>query len=505
MRQVFTLWPTDSANLAGQGLDSAGMPLWSRRSGQVMRPVRWTRADGFMIAIVTALVAALALIVPVDLVSTIAALALAILAIGLAVAGLLHHRRTVTALHLRLEENRRWNETIFNRTGIALWREDWSVARDEVLRLLQDGVRDMQGYFAAHPDELRALRKAVIIKDVNSFALLRAGATDKTELTGSLDRILPDTDQTFVQWLVAFARGDSVYRSETHLTDANGNAVDTLFTAGLPTDMRGFEDILVSDLDITEYKATQERLAKAELDVARAARVTTMGALSASIAHEVNSPLAAIISNAEASMRWIRRERPDVEEAAVALRNVVDAASRAKAVVERTRAFLSNSPGTMERHDVARLIQEAILLIERELRASGVSIHIDATPGLPPVMADAVNIQQVIVNLALNAAQAMRDLDGPRDVKIAAWLDEGRVQVSVRDHGHGIDKETQKSIFDPFFSTKPGGMGMRLAICRTCIASHGGRLWVNSRPGDGAIFRFDLQTAPDPDEDHTLV
>lgn len=495
VRHVFTLWPSGGAAASDQGLDADGMPLWASGLEGCAPPPRWTGRDWTMSVLIVALVAALALIVPADLASSLAAAGLAVLAIGLAIAGLFFHRRKVAELQRRLDESLRWNETIFERSGIALWREDWSEARDAVLRLLRSGVRDMQAYFAAHPDELRAIRRAVIIKDVNGFAVERSGASSKDQLLGSLDRILPDTDQTFVQWLVAFARGDSLYRSETHLTAANGETTHTLFTAGLPTDMRGFQDILVSDLDITEYKATQERLARAEIEVSRAARVTTMGALSASIAHEVNSPLAAIISSAEATLQWLGREEPDLVEAAASVRNVLDAARRAKSVVESTRAFLSKSPTALGRHDMARLVHEAVRLVDGEIRALGASIHIDAIDGVPPVLVDAVNIQQVVVNLVLNAAQAMSTQSGPRDITISVRPDDARVRVEVSDKGAGIGPAAMKTMFDPFFSTKPGGMGMGLAICRTCISAYGGRLWATSSVGEGSTFHFDLPAA----------
>lgn len=500
MRQVFTLWPTDSRSV-GQGLDQDGLPLWAVRSGEAPPAAHWTGREWGMTLIVVVLVIALALIVPADTAGVLAAALVAATAIGLAIAGLFYHRRSLARLERELDQARRWNDTIFNRTGIALWREDWSAARDEVLKLLRSGVRDMQAHFAAHPEQLRAIRKSVIIKDVNDFALVRTGASSKEELIGSLDRILPDTDQTFVQWLVGFARGDGFYRSETHLTNAHGEPVDTLFTAGLPSDMRGFEDILVSDLDITDYKAMQARLAQAELDVARAARASTLGALSASIAHEVNSPLAAIVTHAEASLRWLGRDEPDVAEVKEGLRSVVEAARRAQSVVERTRAYLSNSPATLVPCDTAQLIQEAVLLADRELRAHGTSVHLHVRDGLPAVLADAVNIQQVLVNLVLNAAQAMNEMDGPRDITISAWEEGGRVRVDVADRGPGIDPDTLQSIFEPFYSTKQGGMGMGLAICRTCIGANGGRLWVTSSVGDGSTFHFDLAAAGDRADD----
>lgn len=491
MRQVFTLWPEEAVG-ERTGVDPHGMPVWANAQGTNPRQVRWSRTDIVLACLIAVLAVALALAGLSGFGGQTLVLFLGLSLAAAAVAAILHHRRTMARLQTRLDDSERWNDTIFERTGIALWREDWSFARDEVLRLLRAGVRDMQAYFAAHPEELRAIRKAVTIKDVNGFAVTRSGAAGKDELVGSLDRILPDTDQTFVQWLVAFARGDEFYRSETHLTDATGNPVDTLFTAGLPKDMRGFEDILVSDLDITEYKATQKRLAQAELDIARAARVTTMGALSASIAHEVISPLAAIGSHAEAGLRWIERDQPDLREVAESLQHIAEAATRAQSVIERTRAYLGNNPLDLRPHDIAPLIREAILLIDHELRTLGASVHFDLRDGLPPVMADPVNMQQVVVNLVLNAAQAMQDMNGPRDITIAAAERGDRIRVEIADRGPGIDPDTMKSMFEPFYSTKEGGMGMGLAICRNCIMAHGGRLWASSSLGEGTTFHFEL-------------
>lgn len=404
-------------------------------------------------------------------------------------------QRRISALQTRFHLSERWNETIFERSGLALWREDWTAARDAVLTLMKDGVRDMEAYFAARPEEARAIRRAVIVKDVNGYAVARMGAPGKEALTGSLDSILPDTDQTFIQWLVAFERGDAFYRSETHITRPDGSATDTLFTAALPRNMDEFEDILIHDLDITEFKQAQARLAAAELELARAARITTMGALSASIAHEVNSPLAAIISHAEAGLRWLRRAEPDLDEVEAALVNVMEDSKRARSVVERTRAFLSNTPPQTEELDLAETVRGAIALLDRDLRAHGVSIHVDAQDDLPPARADKVNMQQVLINLMVNGCQAMDAVDGPRDLTVTVRRDGPALRVDVRDVGTGIEEAQLNAIFSPFFSTKPNGMGMGLAICRTCVESHGGRLWVTSQPGKGSTFHFTVPAA----------
>ncbi|MFG6080233.1 ATP-binding protein [Paracoccus litorisediminis] len=495
MRQVFTLWPTGDHAAPRRNLAPDGMPGWAGQKGPAAQAARWTGQDWLFLGVASLPVLALGLLVADGLHLTIATSLICALAIGLAALAIATHRRRIAALQQALEDSRRWNDTLFQRSGISLWREDWSHARDAVLELLGQGVRDMQSHFAAHPDQLRAIRRGVIIKDVNDFAVLRAGADSKEQLLGSLDNLLPDTDQTFVQWLVAFANGDSFYRSETHITMPDGQEVDTLFTAGLPGNHREFEDILVSDLDITAYKTTQALLAQAEQDLARAMRVSTMGALTASIAHEVNSPLAAIMSSAEAALRWLGRDTPDLPEAREAIGNVVAAASRARVVVEQTRAFLSNASQKAAPQDMAEIARDSVTLIERELRAHGVSTHIDAPEGLAPVMADRVNIQQVMVNLMMNAAQAMEDAPGQRDLTIALRPVPGGIGVAIRDKGPGIAPERLQTIFQPFYSTREGGMGMGLAICKSCIEAHGGRIWAETAPGGGAVFHFELPLA----------
>jgi C4-dicarboxylate-specific signal transduction histidine kinase len=311
-----------------------------------------------------------------------------------------------------------------------------------------------------------------------------------------LDRILPDDDNTFVQWLVALARGDTLYRSEARLHLADGVIKDTLFYATLPRDMRGFEDILVSDLDITAYKAAQSRVAQGEVEIAKAARIATMGALTASIAHEVNSPLAAIVTSSEAALLWLRREQPDIQEAVSAMLTVNQQAIRAQSVVDRARAYVNHSPIAMTPQSIGALVCEAIQLIQRDLLALRTAIHIDVPDQLPHVLADAVNIQQILVNLILNAAQAMEGKVTLKEISLSAEVTQRMMIVTVNDSGPGIDPELLPSIFDPFFTTKPQGMGMGLAICKTCIAAQGGELWVTNRPGQGAAFHFSLPLAP---------
>ena len=381
---------------------------------------------------------------------------------------------------------------IFDRAGISMWLEDWTAAGHAVKALREAGVEDIECYYSSRPDELRALCSQIIVKDVNTFTLEETGATDKGAYLGPLDRLLPPTDQTFVQWLVAFGRGDRFFRSEAHVVRADGSQADTLFTAMLPQDLDGFAEIIVTALDVTAFKRAQTRLATADAELARASRITTVGALSASIAHEVNSPLAVIVANAEAALRWLRRPEPNVRDALVALDDVVAAAKRARDVISRTRSYLGNAACQFSSIDLLQAARDAILLVERELRAHGATVLIAADGEIPLIKADLIQVQQVFVNLFLNAAQAMTECVGRRDIVVAIRREAAFMAVDVVDTGPGIVEDRHARIFDPFHSTKPGGMGMGLAICRNLIDAHGGDIWIDAAPGGGAAFHFTL-------------
>ncbi|NKE47118.1 sensor histidine kinase [Roseomonas frigidaquae] len=392
----------------------------------------------------------------------------------------------------RQAESEARSHAVFERAGISMWREDWTAVGHAIIALKQAGIHDMQAHFTAHPDEARRLRQQVVIRDVNAFTVQMMGAPGKQAFLGTLDRILPDTDNTFIQWIIAFANDAPFYRSEAHITRPDGSVLDTLFVAALPDSIDGFRDIIVTSIDITSFKAAQARLVAAETEVARAARISTIGALTAGIAHEVNSPLSAIVTNAEACLRWLRRPQPDLAEAEAAAADVIADATRARDVVARTRAFLSNSPRRGGPIDLAETVRNAMLLVERELRDLGASVHFDADEDLPHIVADPIQIQQVVVNLLLNGAQAMQDMPGPRDLTVTLRKDDESMRLAVHDRGVGIAPEILPRVFDPFYSTKPGGMGMGLAICRNCVEAHGGRMGVASTPGAGTTFQFSL-------------
>jgi PAS domain S-box-containing protein len=254
-------------------------------------------------------------------------------------------------------------------------------------------------------------------------------------------------------------------------------------------------------VDITERKRAEEvlhqrevSLREAQTELAHVSRVTTMGELSASLAHEVNQPLAGIITNANASLRWLRGESPNLNEACEAIRRIIRDGTRAGDVVSRMRALFKKTRSTQERLDINDAIEEVVMLTQSEVRRSKVALRTELTTNLPSVIGDRVQLQQVLMNLILNGIEALSTVeDRPRDLVIRTQRSEGdQVCVSVQDSGIGFDPKNADQIFDAFHTTKSGGLGMGLSISRSIVENHGGRLWAVLNDGPGATFQFTL-------------
>lgn len=246
--------------------------------------------------------------------------------------------------------------------------------------------------------------------------------------------------------------------------------------------------------DIEDRRHAEEQLRRSQAELSHVSRITTMGELAASIAHEVNQPLAAIAANGGACLRWLSADPPNLDEARTAAHRIVRDASRAGDVITRIRGFLRKTPAEKKTLDINRTIREVIALVPSETIETGVSVRMDPADRLPAVMGDRVQLQQVILNLAMNAIESMASVtDRTRSLLISTRIEEtGKVLVSVSDTGVGIDTNQAEAIFDAFYTTKPEGLGLGLAISRSIIESHGGRLWVEANPGPGATFHFTL-------------
>jgi PAS domain S-box-containing protein len=256
--------------------------------------------------------------------------------------------------------------------------------------------------------------------------------------------------------------------------------------------------------DISERKLAEESMrAKdnalqiARTELARVSRLTTLGELTASIAHEVNQPIGAMATNAAACARWLAAKPPDMAEAQAALANIVADGKRAGEVIARIRALTKRQAPRMEPLDVNRKVREVLALAEHELKIHDIVIRADLAPQLPSVAGDRVQLQQVLLNLIVNAIEAMSGVhDRARELNIVtAAKDAGAVVVEVRDSGPGLDEEDTERLFEPFYTTKGEGIGIGLSISRSIVEAHGGRLWATSNEPYGAVFRFSLPVA----------
>ncbi|MEA2922985.1 MAG: two-component system, LuxR family, sensor kinase FixL [Alphaproteobacteria bacterium] len=244
--------------------------------------------------------------------------------------------------------------------------------------------------------------------------------------------------------------------------------------------------------DVTERKRAEEALQQAQAELAHVTRLTTLGELTASIAHEVNQPLAAIVTNGEACLRWLAYRPPELEEVRGAVESMISDGVRASEVVWGLRGLLKKSAPQRALLDLNDVIEQLVLLVERELLNNRVSLRLELAPALPVVLGDRVQLQQVIMNLAINGIQSMVSVtDRRRELLIRSCQGEdGQVLIEVRDDGVGIDPKNMHQLFNAFFTTKPNGMGMGLSISRSIIEAHGGRIWASSNAGPGATFAF---------------
>jgi PAS domain S-box-containing protein len=252
-------------------------------------------------------------------------------------------------------------------------------------------------------------------------------------------------------------------------------------------------------MDVTERRQAEkerERLRQAQADLAHINRATTMGELTASLAHEINQPIAAAVTDARTCLRWLAREQPDIGEARETAARMVKAVTRASDIISRLRQLFKKGAPQTNLVDVSEVIQEMVALLRGEASRYSVSILTELSADLPRVMADRVQLQQVLMNLMLNGIEAMQDTKSGGQLTIKSLMAEsGQLLISVSDTGVGLPREKADQIFNAFFSTKTQGTGMGLSISRSIIESHGGRLWATSNSGRGATFNFILPTA----------
>jgi PAS domain S-box-containing protein len=312
--------------------------------------------------------------------------------------------------------------------------------------------------------------------------LQRTHPEDRAKWQGTLDRAIAEKSEYEVEFRILLPDG----------------SVKHIHTVGHPVlnasgDLAQF---VGSSTDITERKLAEEALRQAQVDLARVSRVTTMGELTASLAHEVNQPIAAAVTDAKTCLRWLTRDEPDLEEAREAASRMAKNVTRAADIISRVGLLFKKVSPQRELVDVNEVVREMIVLLRSEATRYSISVLTELASDLPQVMGDRVQLQQVLMNLLLNGMDAMKDVDTTRDLIINSQpATNEQVMVSVSDTGVGLPPQQAEQIFNAFFTTKPYGTGMGLRISRSIIESHGGRLWAANNSPRGASFCFTLPTA----------
>ena len=348
---------------------------------------------------------------------------------------------------------------LLSSTGCYIWRRTTNeiICSDETYRIF--------GIDAGTPVTLQLFASRIHPDDVNRFnARVEARRTDGTRSEGEYRLLLPDGSIKFVRML-----------SQATATENGGVELTGVIQ------------------DVTEARVAEQTLGKLRSELAHVTRVTTLGALTASIAHEVNQPLAGIVTNASTCLRMLGTDPPNIEGARDTARRTLRDGERASEVIARLRALFSKKTTTTGSLDLNEATREVVALSMSELQRQHVAVSLELAADLPPVRGDRVQLQQVILNLLLNASDAMSTVaDRPRELVIATSSDGADVHVSVCDTGTGFDAGNHDRLFDAFYTTKSGGMGMGLSVSRSIMELHSGRLWATRNRGPGATFSLSV-------------
>ena len=391
-----------------------------------------------------------------------AVVVIAFLLTSLIVTGLVEKARSQTEAALDAEAALREQASLLNLTHDSIFVRDMN----DVITYWNHGAEELYGWTA----------EEVVGKRVTTHQLL------KTVFPAPLDKIDAELLRSG-RW-----EGELVH------TKADGTQVVVTSRWSLLRDERQRPlTVLETNNDVTNRKQAEEALRQAQADLAHISRVTTMGELAASLAHEVNQPIAAVVTHADACLRWLARDTPDLEEARAAAMRIMKDGTRASEIINRIRLFFKKSTPERETVDVNSVIREMIVLLRTEMARYSISVRTELAADLPQVMGDRVQLQQVMMNLIMNSIAAMKDVDGKRELAIKAQrAEDEELMVCVRDTGVGLPPQQADKVFDAFFTTKLDGTGMGLSISRSIIESHGGRLWAADNCPRGASFHFIL-------------
>lgn len=399
----------------------------------------------------------------------------------------------------RADAQRRASEqryrAMFEAAGFATWEADWS----ETLRIVAEALpagEDARAWLAARPDVVQSAMDRALIRTANPAAADLFDAASPAELDGAdlAGRYAPDSVGAFAHILAELASGAGDAEAEVRFRIPGRRMVDAVLRITVLPESEAGSHVLAMAVDVTERNETRARMEATSAELAHAGRVSILGQLAASIAHEVNQPLTAIITFGKSGLRWLSRPEPDLAETQGCLERIVANGTRAADVIGRVRTLARKTSPQAEPLNLTELVDDTVALLQREARAAEVTIRKASAPGALQAVGDRVQVQQVLVNLLMNGIQAMREIqDRRRELAIVVeTMPDATVRLAVRDSGEGFADGDPNRIFEPFFTTKAEGMGMGLSICRSIIEAQGGRISARNNDGPGATVAFTL-------------
>ncbi|MCP8882325.1 PAS domain S-box protein [Devosia sp. XJ19-1] len=399
----------------------------------------------------------------------------------------------------RLAESEYRSRKLFEAMALGIWELDFRDMKAYVYNLVQQGLlRDLFSYWRDNPDFVTTMMSKVKVVEVNQKTLDLFGAESQEAIRVDLGRFWPpESHHLFLKAVqhTSVLKHDK-FEAETRVRRLDGTVFDALFTSWEMPEITDPNHVLVGIVDISEKVAARAELARVRDEMAHASRVSMLGELTASIAHELNQPLAAITTLGEANRRYLDRNGVDLDKVRELNGRIIADTQRAAGIIGRIRQMAMPASPTHSVVQIEEVVKDSVTFLEHEVLSKNASLHMSVAADLAPVMGDAIQLQQVIVNLVVNAVQAMAATDKPeRRISVSARPGDGRdIEILVADNGPGIPPATAEHIFDSFFTTKPTGMGIGLPICRTIVESFGGT--IDLVPTEiGACFRVRLPVA----------
>lgn len=406
-------------------------------------------------------------------------------------------------LYLRASEAR--YRKLVHYMPTALLQVDASHMGKIYAEIKSSGVEDFGRYLDDHPELLDLANETVTVTDVNRRAVEMFGGETALDLNRPVGYLFAANRNTLKNVMVGRFNGQPSHSELTKILTFDGRMLDVQLSVTYPIPPGELDVTIFSVQDVTAQLQMETQLRQLQADFTHAARVSTLGELTTSIAHEVNQPLAAILTNAETSLRWLAREDPNIAKVKELTSRIAAGAHRANDIVQRIRGMAAKHQPEQTALDLNQVVEESLLFLRHEIESRSIAISSGFARRMPSLTGDRIQLQQVIVNLLLNSIQAMdgRQVSDPEITLKTDADDNGSLSFSIRDSGPGIPNADIDRVFEGFFTTKEGGLGIGLGICQSIIVAHGGCITASNHPQGGAEFRFTLPSAGAGDESNT--